>query len=127
MKWEPNVNLQNSLISAVGMVVINLIVHVSYILGYVRSEVSTAVTMKNGVFWYVTSCGSCRNRLFGERSASIIRATRIGELGTKLAVTSYNARPRPGPDNIKRNKFSALHYVAPYLVSSRGVHIVDTP
>jgi hypothetical protein len=32
---------------------------------YVRFEVSTAVTMKNGVFWDVTPCGSCKNRRFG--------------------------------------------------------------
>jgi hypothetical protein len=31
----------------------------------VRFEVFTAVTMKNGVFWNVTPCGSCINRLFG--------------------------------------------------------------
>jgi hypothetical protein len=24
-----------------------------------------AVTMKNGVFWVVTPCGSCKNRRFG--------------------------------------------------------------
>jgi hypothetical protein len=30
----------------------------------VRSEVFTAVTMKNGVFWDVTPCGSCKNRRF---------------------------------------------------------------
>jgi hypothetical protein len=30
-----------------------------------RFEVFTAVTMKNGVFWDVTSCGSCKNRRFG--------------------------------------------------------------
>jgi hypothetical protein len=32
---------------------------------YVRFEVFTAVTIKNGVFWDVTSCGSCKNRRFG--------------------------------------------------------------
>jgi hypothetical protein len=32
---------------------------------YVRFEVFTAVTMKNGVFYYVTPCGSCKNRRFG--------------------------------------------------------------
>jgi hypothetical protein len=32
---------------------------------YVRFEVFTAVTMKNGVFWDVTPCGSCENRRFG--------------------------------------------------------------
>jgi hypothetical protein len=31
----------------------------------VRFEVITAVTMKNGVFWDVTACGSCKNRRFG--------------------------------------------------------------
>jgi hypothetical protein len=31
----------------------------------VRFEVITAVTMKNGVFWDVTPCGSCKNRRFG--------------------------------------------------------------
>jgi hypothetical protein len=28
----------------------------------VRFEVFTAVTMKNGVFWVVTPCGSCKKR-----------------------------------------------------------------
>jgi hypothetical protein len=32
---------------------------------YVRLEVFTAVTVKNGVFWVVTPCGSCKNRRFG--------------------------------------------------------------
>jgi hypothetical protein len=31
----------------------------------VRFEVFTTVTMKNGVFWDVTLCGSCKNRRFG--------------------------------------------------------------
>jgi hypothetical protein len=31
----------------------------------VRFEVFTAVTMKNGVFWDVPACGSCKNRRFG--------------------------------------------------------------
>jgi hypothetical protein len=31
----------------------------------VRFEVFTAETMKNGVFWDVTPCGSCKNRRFG--------------------------------------------------------------
>jgi hypothetical protein len=29
-----------------------------------RFEVFTTVTMKNGVFWDVTPCGSCKNRPF---------------------------------------------------------------
>jgi hypothetical protein len=32
---------------------------------FVKFEVFTAVTMKNGVFWDVTPCGSCKNRHFG--------------------------------------------------------------
>jgi hypothetical protein len=44
--------------------------------------------LKDGVFWDVTLCGSCKNRRFGGCSASFIGATRIGELGTTLAVTS---------------------------------------
>jgi hypothetical protein len=31
----------------------------------VRSEVFTAVTMKNDVFWDVMPCDSCKNRRFG--------------------------------------------------------------
>jgi hypothetical protein len=34
-------------------------------LKHVRFEVFTVVTMKNGVFWVVTPCGSCKNRRFG--------------------------------------------------------------
>jgi hypothetical protein len=44
--------------------------------------------MKNGVFWDVTPCGSLRTDLSDEVSASFIRVTRIGELGTTLAVPS---------------------------------------
>jgi hypothetical protein len=32
---------------------------------FVRFEVFTVVTMKNGVFWDVTPCGSFKNRRFG--------------------------------------------------------------
>jgi hypothetical protein len=32
---------------------------------YVRFEAFMAVTMKNGVFWDVMPCGSCKNRRFG--------------------------------------------------------------
>jgi hypothetical protein len=31
----------------------------------VRFEFFTAVTMKNGAFWGVTPCGSCKNQRFG--------------------------------------------------------------
>jgi hypothetical protein len=55
---------------------------------YESFEVFTAVTMKNGVFWDVTPCDSCKNRRFEELSAFFIRVTRIGQLGTTLALTS---------------------------------------
>jgi hypothetical protein len=53
-----------------------------------RFEVFTAVTIKNGVFWDVTPCALVRTDVSEELSASIIRVTRIDELGTTLAVTS---------------------------------------
>jgi hypothetical protein len=43
---------------------------------------------KNGVFWDVTPCGSFKTDVSEELSASFIRATRIGELGTTLALSS---------------------------------------
>jgi hypothetical protein len=51
-------------------------------------EVLTAVTMKNGVFWDVRRVALVRDNVSEERSASIIRVTRVGELGKTLAVTS---------------------------------------
>jgi hypothetical protein len=44
--------------------------------------------MNNGVFLDATHCGSCKNRLPEERTASIIGVKTSGELGTTLAVTS---------------------------------------
>jgi hypothetical protein len=43
--------------------------------------------MKNGVFWDVTPC-LVRTDVSEKLNASFIRVTRIGELGTTLAVTS---------------------------------------
>jgi hypothetical protein len=43
--------------------------------------------MNNGVFWGDTPCGCCKNRRSEELSASFIRVTRIGELGTTQAIT----------------------------------------
>jgi hypothetical protein len=45
---------------------------------YVRSEVFTAVTMKNGVFWDVNRVTLIRTDVKEELSASFIRVTRIG-------------------------------------------------
>jgi hypothetical protein len=72
--------------------------------------------MKNGIFWDVMPCGSCKNRCFmvslrmassgmlrhvaivrtdvsEELSASFIRVTRIGELGTTLSLTNNRRTP----------------------------------
>jgi hypothetical protein len=47
-----------------------------------------ATLKKNGVFWDVTPYGSCKNRRLEELNASFIRVTRIGKLGTTLALIS---------------------------------------
>jgi hypothetical protein len=44
--------------------------------------------MKNGVFWDVTRVALVRTDVSEELSASFIKVTRIGELGTTLDVTS---------------------------------------
>jgi hypothetical protein len=57
---------------------------------FVRLDVFTAASMKhdkNSAFFDVTPRGSCTNRHFGGRIASIMTVRRIGVLGT-LAVTS---------------------------------------
>jgi hypothetical protein len=53
-----------------------------------------AVTMRNAVFWDVSRVVLVRTDVSEERSASIIRMTRIGELGTTLAVTSNRRKLR---------------------------------
>jgi hypothetical protein len=52
----------------------------------VISEVSTAETMKNGVFWDVTPCGSCRHRHFGGTSRFQHHSERISEIGTSSKI-----------------------------------------
>jgi hypothetical protein len=44
--------------------------------------------MKNGVFWDVTPCAFVRTDVSKEPDASVIRVTRIVELGTTQAATS---------------------------------------
>jgi hypothetical protein len=61
---------------------------------YVRFQVSTAVTMKNAVYWGVTPCGYCKNRRFGGTCHIIIRVTRIDELRTTLAIISNRSTLR---------------------------------
>jgi hypothetical protein len=44
--------------------------------------------MKNGIFWDVRRVALIRTDVWEERSASFIRVTRMGEVGTTLAVTN---------------------------------------
>jgi hypothetical protein len=44
--------------------------------------------LKNGVFWVVTPCGSCKNRRFGGTWRLLHQGDKIGELGTTQAATS---------------------------------------
>jgi hypothetical protein len=53
-----------------------------------RAEVFTAVTMTNGVFWYVTSCGCCKNRRFGGRYHLHHQGGKDPRARTTLTVTS---------------------------------------
>jgi hypothetical protein len=62
---------------------------VEFIKLFVRFEVFTVVTMKNGVIWDVAPCVALvRTDVSEELSASIIKAKTIGELGTTLARNS---------------------------------------
>jgi hypothetical protein len=53
-----------------------------------RPVVFTAVTLKNVVFWDVSRVALVRADVSEEHIASIIRMTKIGEVGTKLAITT---------------------------------------
>jgi hypothetical protein len=44
--------------------------------------------MKNGAFWVVTPCGSCKNRRFGGTWRLLQQGDKIGELGTTQAATN---------------------------------------
>jgi hypothetical protein len=50
---------------------------------YVRFEVSTAVTIKNVVFWDVPSCRSCVNQRFGGTYQLHLQGRKIRDLGTQ--------------------------------------------
>jgi hypothetical protein len=79
---------------------------------FVRVEVSTAVTVKNAVFWPVAPRGSCKSR----QIASIIRVTGIGELGTTLAVTGNRS-------TLRRN---TVDLQVPHGVTSQETSLLKT-
>jgi hypothetical protein len=87
-------------ISACVRTALKVLVHAYFVL-YLRalinsvgSEVFTAVTIKNGVFWMLCRVALEKLEVSEERSASFIRLTRIGEIGTTLAVTSNRSKLR---------------------------------
>jgi hypothetical protein len=57
-------------------------------------------TLKNGIFWVVTPCGSCKNRRFGGTWRLLHQCDNIGELGTTQTAPS-NRR------TLRRNFFAA--------------------
>jgi hypothetical protein len=65
--------------------------------------------MKNAVFLDVTPFGSLRTDFSEELSASINKVTRIGELGTTLAVTISRRTLRRNTNKITEN---TLHFFA---------------
>jgi hypothetical protein len=67
-----------------------------------RFEVFTAVTLKNVVFLDVTGVALVRTDVTEEHIASVISVTRIGELGTPLAVTSNGSTLRRNIDSVLR-------------------------
>jgi hypothetical protein len=67
--------------------------------------------LKNGVFWDVTPCGSCKNDVSEDPGASFIRVTRIGELGITQAATSDRRK-------LRRNWYFFAAYVGLFTLFS---------
>jgi hypothetical protein len=72
--------------------------------------------MKNAVFSDVMTCGSYKNRRFGELSASFIRVTRTGELGTTLAVTSNRRTMRPPKRRFLQDPHDVTSQKTPFFI-----------
>jgi hypothetical protein len=64
------------------------------LIGYVRFEVFTAVTVKMVSSGMLRRVALVRTDVWEKLIASFIRATRIGELGTTLVVTSNRRTQR---------------------------------
>jgi hypothetical protein len=70
--------------------------------------------MKNGVFWNVTSCGSCKNRRFRGTWHVFHQCDEIGELGTTLMMEALNSSEpsvltRATPRNISEDAIIHSH------------------
>jgi hypothetical protein len=59
-----------------------------------HQESKTIVSLKNGVFWVVTPCGSCKNRRFGGTWRLLHQGDKICELGTTQAAISNRRTPQ---------------------------------
>jgi hypothetical protein len=106
----------------------------------VKSEVFTAVTMKNAVFWDVTLCSSCVNRRFGGTYCLHLQGRKISEQGTSVSKWLQTEPPventqlyrkregrRVGPDHtiFSFADFSTLKIEAIYS-SETSVHTRST-
>jgi hypothetical protein len=76
--------------------------------GIVRFEVFTAVTMKNAVFWDVTSCGFCKNRRFGG-------AYRLHHQGGLVQLLVIANNPDDGGGKFLRNVGTNKSHMASHL------------
>jgi hypothetical protein len=84
---------------------------------FVSFEVFTAVIIKNGVFWDVTSCGSCKNLRFG----GIQRLRHQGDKNRWTRNVSRNQQPTHA---VRRLLVTANGYVPPkrqFLQEAHGV------
>jgi hypothetical protein len=61
--------------------------------------------MKVDIFWDATPCGSYKNGVSEERSASIIRVTGIGEIVTAVTITSNRSTQRPHGITFQKTAF----------------------
>jgi hypothetical protein len=69
--------------------------------------------MKNGVFWVVTPCGSCKIRRFGGTWRLLHQGDKIGELGTTQAATRTDfCHPDEGGARFLRNVGSYKSHTA---------------
>jgi hypothetical protein len=59
---------------------------------HVRFEGITAESIQNAAFLIMTQCGSCKNRRFGGTVTSIIKVTRIDELGRMFYDLRFSRR-----------------------------------
>jgi hypothetical protein len=59
------------------------------LLDIARSEVFTAVTLKNSVFWVVAPCGLCKDRRFGETYGLHVHGEKNNISSERTSVPSY--------------------------------------